>query len=155
MISHASKPKVFPSVEVAIKLGRYVGRGNPKSIAAAAVQNKVVHHQLLEAISSESRQEVYSICSDHHNSILWLKSKPALENFSWDTVWKELTKEVPTLTSFVQRLLPVGKRNTAVQPALCLCVTIILKLNKKVNLVHSVISLIIKAGHCTEAVRLC
>ena len=53
----------------------------------------------------------------------------------------------------VSNLIPPSKRaSESVKPALCMCASIILKLNnQKINLVQSVVSLILKAGHATTA----
>ncbi len=92
-----------------------------------------------------------------HDSILRLKSKPALERFSWETVWEELKANAPMLLSFLSFLLPSPKRDQeGVRPAVCTVASIFLLLNnQKVNLVQSVVSLILRAGNATKKVRNC
>lgn len=93
--------------------------------------------------------------SDTHDSILWLKLKPALEIFSWETVWLELQQIAPTLMALLVGLLPPSKAELdSCRPPLCMCASILLKLtNSKVNLAQTVISLILKAGHATKQVK--
>lgn len=137
------------------KLGRFVGHGNRKSIAQAAVQNDtLLPHVITKLAAHLRRKEVIPICSDEHDSLLRLKSKPAIENFTWESVWLELKQNAPGLVSFLCALLPFAKRNSeTTRPALCMCVSILLKLqNPKVNLVQSMVSLILKSGHATKQV---
>ena len=84
-----------------------------------------------------------------------MKNKTSLEHFSWETVWCELEQKAPTLMAFLVGLAPPSKRQSEhVKPALSLCASILLKLrNDKVNLVQSVTSLVMKAGHATKSVR--
>lgn len=138
------------------KLGRYIGRGNHRSIASAAMSNNSLRPELLQKLGQVVRNdEVKRVCSDQHDSILKLKSKPALECFSWETVCKELSQNTPMLMSLLSNLIPPSKQaSESVKPALCMCASIILKLNnQKINLVQSVVSLILKAGQATKQVK--
>ena len=85
-----------------------------------------------------------------------MKNKTALEHFTWETVWSELEQKAPTLTAILLGLAPTSKRESEhIKPALSLCASILLKLrNDKVNLVQSVISLVMKAGHASKQVCL-
>ena len=100
------------------------------------------------------RQEVIPISSDNHNSLLRHKSKAALENFSWERVWLELQQSAPLFLALLSGLLPSFKRRKEASiPALCMCASILLKLqNPKMNLVQSMVSLVLKAGHTTKQV---
>ena len=153
-MSYAKKPKYFHLTRSLKKLGRFVGRGSKQSIAA--VNNKSLLPQLVRALCSAVRKEVKSLCSDKHYSILRLKSKPALENFTWKTVWLELEQNAPTFLVLLVGLLPGSKQQLdSVRPALCMCASILLKLtNQKVDLVQTVVSLVLKAGHATKQVGL-
>ena len=135
------------------KVGKYVGRGNRRSIAAAVIQNTSLRGEVLSSLCKEIQREVKSAYSDAHDSILRMTSKPALENFTWERVWQELE---PLLAATLTGLLPVSKRTqTNVVHALCVCASIILKLqNQKVN-VQTMISLVLKAGHATKQVTKC
>ncbi len=76
--------KYHPLTNSLKKLGRFVGRGNRKSIAQAAVQNSTLLPPLVTKLAAHLRKnEIVPICSDTHDSLLRLKSKPALEKFTW------------------------------------------------------------------------
>ena len=156
VVSYAKKPKYFHLTRSLKKLGRFVGRGSKQSIARAAVNNKSLLPQLVCALCSAIRKELKSLCSDKHDSILRLKSKPALENFTWKTVWLELEQNAPTFLALLVGLLPASKHQLdSVRPALCMCASILLKLtNQKMDLVQTVVSLVLKAGHATKQVGL-
>lgn len=153
VVGHNKKPTYFHLTRSLKKLGRYVGRGNRRSIAKAAVGNATLRPELIAAICTKVTAEVKTLCSDAHDSILRLKSKTALEYFTWETVWIELQQSAPTLMAILCQLIPLSKKSDKVNPALCLCASVLLKLrNDKVNLIQSVISLVLKAGHATKEV---
>ena len=133
------------------KIGKYVGRGKKCSIANAVVENTSLRREVVSALCTQSRKE---LCSDRHDSILRLTTKPALEQFTWERVWEELASNAPILLSILTGLLPCSKiQSKSCQAALCVCASVILKLqNHKVNLVQSVIGLVLKAGHATKQV---
>ena len=80
-----------------------------EAIARTAVNNKPFLPQLVHALCSVIWKELKSLCSDKHGSILRLKSKPALENFTWKMVWLELEQNAPTfLALFAGLLLGLG-----------------------------------------------
>ena len=138
------------------KIGRYVGRGNKRSIAEAVIQNSALCHEVVTALGRALRKEIGKICSDSHDSILRMKTKTALELFSWGRVWLELQTHAPLLVDVLLQLLPPSKRTTedAIHPALCICASILLKLrNNKVNLVQAMVAVILKAGHATKQVH--
>ena len=91
------------------------------------------------SLCKEIQQEIKSVCSDTYDSILRMTSKPALENFTWERVWQELLLKTPLLTTVLNGLLPPAKKaNSRVVPALCVCASILLKLqNQKVNVVQA------------------
>lgn len=156
VVGHTKRPSYFHLTQSLKKLGRHVGRGNRQSIAKAAVSNTSLRPELVTAICGTVRAEIKHVCSNAHDSILRLKSKTALEHFTWETVWAELQQNTPTLMALLLGLLPASKcEREDVRPAMCLCASILLKLrNDKVNLIQSVISLVLKAGHATKQVCL-
>ena len=155
VVGYESKPSYFHLTQSLKRLGRYVGRGNRRSIARAAVDNLTLRPELVSAMCQAVGAEMKGVCSDSHDSILRMKNKTALEHFSWETVWCELEQKAPTLMAFLVGLAPPSKRQSEhIKPALSLCASILLKLrNDKINLVQSVISLVMKAGHATKSVR--
>ena len=60
------------------------------------------------------------------------------------------------LMSLPLNLVPSSKHDSeSVKPALCICTSVILKLNnQKMNLVQSAVSLVLKAGHATKQVNI-
>ena len=103
------------------KIGKYVGRGKKRSIANAVIENSTLRKEVLLALGKAARKEISKICSDSHDSILRMKTKPALELFSWERVWLELQTHAPLIMALLVQLLPSSKRKTecAYHPALC------------------------------------
>ena len=68
-------------------------------------------------------QEIQKLKSLSHDSILkdWYE---AVKHFSWETVWVELTTNVPTLMKILSALVPNPDDN---KPTLCLVVSMLLK----------------------------
>ena len=153
VVDYERKPHYFHLSRSLKKLGS----GNRQSIAKAAVGNTTLLLELVSAICGAVGAEMKYVCSESHDSILQLKSKTALEHFTWETVWTELQQSSPTLMAILHGFTPVTKHNNEdIRPALCLCASILLMLqNDKVNLVQSVISLVLKAGHATKQVCIC
>lgn len=71
-------------------------------------------------------------------------------------MWLELEQNAPTFLALLVGLLPASKHQLdSVHPALCMCASILLKLtNQKMDLVQTVVSLVLKAGHATKQVGL-
>ena len=136
------------------KIGKYVGRGKKRSIANAVVENTSLRSEVVSALSKEAHKEIKKLCSDTHDSILRMTTKPALQQFTWNRVWHELRLNAPLIVSILSNLLPPSKReDKRVIPALCVCACIFLKLqNQKVYVVQTMISLVLKAGHATKQV---
>ena len=149
------KVRYFHLLQSLKKLGRYVGRGNKRSIAKAVVENDALRHEVVTAIGIAAHKEIKSICSDSHDTILRMKSKTALEHFTWERVWIEVKNNAPVLVSLLLQLIPPSKReDQSARQALCICISILLKLRcHKVNLVQAVISVLLKGGHATKQVN--
>lgn len=47
--------------------------------------------------------EVNEIRSTKHGSILQMKTKPAVEMFTWDCVWRELEEKTPILLQILNK----------------------------------------------------
>jgi len=136
------------------KIGKYVGRGKTRSIAKAVVENAALRDEVLLALCTEARKEFKKLCSDCHDSILRITTKPAVELFTWERVWLKMQLNVPLLLSFLTNLISPTKRDDrSIKPALCMCASIILKLqNQKLNVVQTMIGLVLKGGHATTEV---
>ena len=63
----------------------------------AVIENPHLHGLVVRTISKEVQGELKEICSDSYDTILRMKYKVALENFTWSRVWKELQSKTPTL----------------------------------------------------------
>lgn len=66
------------------RIGKYVGRGNRKSIAKAVCDNDSLRSEVIVSVSRMIRKEVKKVCSKNHKSMLRVKSRTALESFTWD-----------------------------------------------------------------------
>ena len=96
--------------------------------------------------------------SQQHNSLL-RDTNEAVRQFSWETVWLEMMRDVPTLTKFFMKLIPkIGK------PLLCFLISVILKQRSpKLCLVQRAISVLLYGNgaskqvcieHCEQEFRL-
>lgn len=135
-------------------MGKYLGRGNKRSIVQAVLENTNLRHHVIIEVANEIRKEIKKICSRKHDSILRMKTKPALENFSWDRILKELQLHTPTLLAILTKCLPKHKStSSAIIPAVCTSASILLKMtNPHVNLAQGVLSIILRAGCATKQV---
>ena len=89
------------------------------------------------------QNELKEICADGYDTILRMKYRVALEMFTWSRVWKELQSKTSTLLE----ILSGGCSNGPVQPSICTCASILMKLRTpKVNLVQAMVSVVLKAG---------
>lgn len=94
------------------------------------------------------------VTSLKHDSILRMKNKQSMENFTWDHVWSEIETYCPTLGSIFKNCLPLHVlKNDKFIPSAALCSSVLLKLrNPHVNVLQGVISIILKAGHANTQV---
>ena len=105
--------------------------------------NPDLHPPVVRAVTKEVQNELKEICADGYDTILRMKYRVALEMFTWSRVWKELQSKTPTLLE----ILSGGCSNRPVQPSICTCASILMKLrNPKVNLVQAMVSVVLKAG---------
>ena len=133
------------------RIGKYVGRGNRKSIAKAVCDNDSLRSEVIVSVSRMIRKEVKKVCSKNHKSMLRVKSRTALESFTWDRVWSEIRVNAPILTSILKGTF--ASTDDSIFPLLCVAVSILLKVsNPQVNLVQYILSLVLKLGHATKQV---
>ena len=83
--------------------------GKKRSIAEAVIQNNALRNEVVAALGTAARKEISKICSDSHDSILRMKTKTALELFSWERVWLELQTHAPLFVAILVQLLPPSK----------------------------------------------
>ena len=67
-------------------------------IANAVMENNSLQGEVVSALCIQAHKQMKKLCSDNHDSILRMTTKPALEQFSWDkiSVWEELKLNVLT-----------------------------------------------------------
>ena len=93
-------------------------------MAATAISAKPASTRAV--ISSMSRlilKEIKQLCSLEHSSVL-RDDMEAVKNFSWETVWGELTKDLPTLVALLKGLIRHPEDH---KPLICLIISMILK----------------------------
>lgn len=139
------------------QLGKYVGRGKRQMIAKAVVENVALRQEVVHQVCKAYRKEIMKICSDSHDSILRMKSKVALEHFTWERVWLELKNNAPLLVMLFHQLFPAHKKeDQSTMMAICVCISILLQAqSNKINLVQAMISLLLRNGHATKQVCVC
>ena len=120
----------------------------------SVIQNPTLRPHVVSVLSSEARKEIKFVTSHKHDSILRMKTKDSNERFSWDRVWSEIESYCPLLVSFLKGCLPPRlQNNNSSIPSLCVCASIVLKMqNSHVNLVQGIISVLLKSGHANKQV---
>ena len=123
---------------IALAKGRY-------QLAASSIFSFTkTHKYVLTAVTRQIRNEMKTICSLSHNSILRADHE-AIKHFSWDVICKELVEKIPTLFTFIQMLLPKSE-NIFISSLIC----IILKQRcKHMSLFQRVVSVLLY-GHGTS-----
>ena len=74
------------------------------------IENEVLRNEVVMVLGSAAHKEIAKICSEIHDSILRMKTKIALECFTWERVWLELQDHAPILVAILTSLLPPTKR---------------------------------------------
>lgn len=143
---------------------RHVLQGTPKRLTKSLVRgerdrvlNRLLQSENLvlkaaEKIGVEIKKEIKLLCSNKLSSIIRENSKTALEFFSWETIVLELQKTAPLLVIILKHCLstvPTEKLNHI----LCVCACILVRSrNSKMNMLQSVISILLYAGHAGKMV---
>ena len=71
-------------------------RGNYGKFAHSLVEKDALCNHMLNALSSKIKKEMRKVCKLDHYSIL-KDDIEGVKHFSWETVWLELQRDVPTL----------------------------------------------------------
>ena len=101
------------------------------------LENEALRREVITQIGLLLQREIKMICSDTHDSILRMKSKIALEKFTWERVWLELEENTPLLVSIFLQMVPRCKReDESTKATLCLCMCILLKILVHFKLQH-------------------
>ena len=110
------------------------------------MQNPTLRPHVVSVLSLEARKKIKLVTSRKHDSILQMKIKDSIEHFSWDRVWSEIESYCPLLASFLEGCLPPRlQNNNSSIPSLCVCASIVLKIqNSHVNLVQGPLGISLK-----------
>ena len=111
-----------------------------------------VHHS--HSWFKNAERDSYTMCSDNTKSSLQSQSKEKLTSgLSWDQLHSELSKNAPTLLSFLQACTKTRVARPNTKAVVGVCAAIILKHRQpKMNLLQKIISLILYAGHASKKV---
>ena len=119
---------------------RRIVRKSYRSLSSSVVSSLRTADSVVATVSQSIRKEIKHIMSLEHDSIL-KDSTEAVRRFSWETVWLELTNEVPTLMKLLATLLPNDKSSRNI---ICVIVCMILKKRfQKMSLVQRAISILL------------
>ena len=136
---------------------RYARKTYPFSVSCLT-KSKATSEHVLNGVVRKIKGELKLMGSQQHNSLL-RDTNEAVRQFSWETVWLEMMRDVPTLTKFFMKLIPkIGK------PLLCFLISVILKQRSpKLCLVQRAISVLLYGNsaskqvcieHCEQEFRL-
>jgi len=137
--------KITPNRAKAI---RSLSRRSYKAATSKFYQLPQTKDYLLKDFVKCVNGEIRNICSINHNSVL-RGSHQNIKNFSWVAIWDELTKNVPTLVNFLNRLLPKSNKRFIV----FLICAIIKKKCKQMSLIQRVFSFLLYSNAAKKQVR--
>ena len=127
-------------------------RGERDRVLNRLLQNENVVLKAAEKIGVAMKKEIKLLCSNQLSSIIRENSKTALQFFSWETIVLELLNVAPLLVIMLKHYLstvPTERLNHI----LCVCACILVRSrNNKMNMLQSVISILLFAGHAGKMV---
>lgn len=151
-----SKPKYFHLTPSRKKIGRILGRGNKSSLASIVLgpENMGLRKNVVRGVGKLMHQEFKFLCADSFPSMLRDTSDVALEHFSWESLWIEISRKAPTFVSVLESSLP-AKTKLDKRPVLGMCAAMLAKFrNPKMCHVQAAISLVLHAGHAGTQVSM-
>ena len=132
-----------------VKNVKRIARRNYTSLSSSLASCSRTSNKVLMDVARGIRKEIKGICSENHNSVL-RDTYEGVKHFSWETVWLELLKQVPTLIKLLITILPDHKQSRNV---VCLIVCIMLKKSLgKMGLVQRVLSILLYGNRCNKQV---
>jgi L1 cell adhesion molecule like protein len=154
VVGYQGKPKIKELSASLKRIGKSITRQSGLAIAKSVVKNEHLNGHVVRLISLQIRKEMQTLTSRKHDSILRMKNKQSLENFTWDRVWNEIERFCPTLANVLKDCLPPKLLvKDAFIPSVALCSSVLFKLrNPHVNVLQGVISILLKAGHANSQV---
>ena len=127
---------------------RRLARRRDSAVESVVTASEATKNSTVTCIAKVIKQEIHSICSLEHDSIL-RDNIEAVKHFSWETVWLELQNKMPTLLQLLKLLVKRPKMN---KPLMCLIASMVLKQNSpKLGLVQRAISVLLY-GNATSKV---
>ena len=122
------------------------------SLAATLVNSPIMINSLIRQLAIKIRTEMKDISSDDHDSIL-RDSIEAIKHFSWETVYLELSRNIPTLMSLLRQLV---KQPAKKKPLLCCLASQLLKSrHQRLGLVQRAVSVMMYGNGTAKQVRDC
>ena len=110
------------------------------ALSISIVQSSRVSDKVVEEIGKKCKEEVKHICSLKHNSVL-KDTGEAVNDFSWDTIWREFSRNTPYLMKLIQCLLNKKHKNN--KALICFLLSLIVKSHsQKMALLQRAISVL-------------
>ena len=148
------KPKTIVLTPSRKHLGKAVAHKRKMVVARECCKDSGTLKYIIAILGSKMRKEIHTMCSDNTKSFLQSQSKEKLTTgLSWDQLHSELSKNAPTLLSFLQACTKTRVARPNTKAVVGVCAAIILKHRQpKMNLLQKIISLILYAGHASKKV---
>ena len=146
-MEYASGPKRFeitPRREDAVV--RMARRNYPAMAKSVA---ETFSEQTVPALAKKVNEELNQICSSKSNSIL--KQHCDGSNFSWENIWIEVERQLPTLHLF---LISIIKNAASHKPLVCMITSMILKHRfQNISFVQGMISVLLYGNSTHKQVK--
>ena len=148
------KPKTIVLTPSRKHLGKAVAHKRKMAVARECCKDSGTLKYIVAILGSKMRKEIRTMCSDSTKSFLQSQSKEKLTTgLCWDQLHSELSKNAPTLLTFLQACTKTRVPRTNTKAVVGVCAAIILKHRQpKMNLLQKIISLILYAGHASKKV---
>lgn len=122
------------------------------SMASIIVNSPTMSKSVITQVAAKLKSEMKIVSSDAHDSIL-RDSVEAVKRFSWETVWLELSRNIPTLMPLLTQLIP---RASQKKPLLCLLASQLLKSrHQRLCLVQRAVSVMLYGNGAAKQVKTC
>ena len=148
--NQVAAPTVFtPSRKKTIKR---ITRKTYYSMASTIVNSPTMSKSVITQVATKMKSEMKTVSGDAHDSIL-RDSVEGVKRFSWDTVWLELSQNIPTLMSLLSQLIP---RASQKKPLLCFLASQLLKSrHQRLCLVQRAVSVMLYGNGAAKQVKMC
>lgn len=121
------------------------------SMASTIVNSPTMSKSVITQVATKMKTEMKALSSDAHDSIL-RDSVEAVKRFSWETVWLELSRNVPTLMSLLSQLIPGASHK---KPLLCFLASQLLKSrHQRLCLVQRAVSVMLYGNGTAKQVKI-